>query len=470
MKRINRKNSQKTSPAAFFSIVSVLLAIGLAATFTLSRPIAEIVTLEPSNGALEIYQEASLDSALLVPEHMQHLLDGQQRASLAADSSILLADESLEILFHQVRSGETLTSIWNRYGGQTRGAVKAASAFKEAGISVRSLRTGETLELTRNDEGDIIGLKKDLNEGRILLLEGDSHSGYVPLLIEQEIIEEQRIVSGTIESSFAAAAYQLNVPHAVIDELVDVFGGRVEFRRDLRAGDSFSILFTERRLESGEVLSSGAVSAASLMNNGRLLAAIRHGEEGKSARYYDENGEPLGNYFLRYPLNFTRISSVFSDSRMHPVARVKRPHNGVDFAAPTGTPVRTVGDGVVIEAGFRGGAGNMVRIRHNDRFTTEYFHLSRISPGITKGARVTRGQLIGAVGMTGLASGPHLHFGLFDRGRYVDPLKANLPRILNDDSRLPAGVLKVKLDLLKEQHEIVQLARRERSEEKEQNA
>jgi murein DD-endopeptidase MepM/ murein hydrolase activator NlpD len=143
-------------------------------------------------------------------------------------------------------------------------------------------------------------------------------------------------------------------------------------------------------------------------------------------RYFDEKGEMPTKAFLRYPVQFTRISSVFSHARFHPVLQISRPHNGVDFAAPIGTPVRTVGDGVVLFAGWNKSGGNMIKIAHDSRYTTEYMHLSKISSNVRKGSRVTRGSVIGALGNTGLSSGPHLHFGLFDKGKYVDPMKAKV--------------------------------------------
>jgi murein DD-endopeptidase MepM/ murein hydrolase activator NlpD len=157
-----------------------------------------------------------------------------------------------------------------------------------------------------------------------------------------------------------------------------------------------------------------------------MYAVVRDVAADGTVRYFDEKGEMPTKSFLRYPVQFTRISSVFSHARFHPVLQISRPHNGVDFAAPIGTPVRTVGDGVVLFSGWNKSGGNMIKIAHDSRYTTEYMHLSRISPNVKKGARVSRGSVIGALGNTGLSSGPHLHFGLFDKGKYVDPMKAKI--------------------------------------------
>jgi len=174
--------------------------------------------------------------------------------------------------------------------------------------------------------------------------------------------------------------------------------------------------------------SSGVILAAALEVNGKQLVAVRFvGSDGK-ARYFSEKGQVVDDSFLRFPLKFSKITSYFTTARFHPVLKVRRPHNGIDFAAPIGTPVRAVGDGVIEYAGRKGGHGNIVEIRHSDRYLTGYSHLSMIETRLKRGARIGKGQILGAVGMTGLATGPHLHFSLYDRGKYVDPLKSDLPK------------------------------------------
>jgi murein DD-endopeptidase MepM/ murein hydrolase activator NlpD len=185
---------------------------------------------------------------------------------------------------------------------------------------------------------------------------------------------------------------------------------------------------------------------------GKHYAAIRQTRQDGSAVYIDEKGEVLGGYFLKYPVQFSRISSVFSDSRLHPVLKYRRPHYGVDFAAPVGTPVRSVADGVVVEAGRNGGAGIMLKIQHDSRYSTAYLHLSRITKGITVGTKVKRGQLIGNVGMTGLTSGPHLHYSLYDHGKYIDPLQAKLKLVNPDQVQVSRVKLKAELEKLEQYH------------------
>ena len=258
-------------------------------------------------------------------------------------------------------------------------------------------------------------------------------------------IRRERIGVGVIRTSFSAAAKREGVPQDVMDEFVDLFSDRVVFHKDFRPGDRFTVIYREgvnRRGNRGK--ETGSILAAALeVNNRQLIAAGYVGTDGKR-RFFDQNGQLLGNAFLRYPLTFSRISSYFTRSRFHPVLKISRPHNGVDFAAPIGTPVRSVADGVVEFAGTAGGSGNMVKIAHGPRYSTAYLHLSRIDRSVRKGARISRGQVIGGVGMSGLATGPHLHYSFYDNGKYTDPLKISLPTLdsLSSGSKIDRNYLK----------------------------
>ena len=321
-----------------------------------------------------------------------------------------------------IKRGDTLSSLWR----DIKGAPEALHSFVKA-FSKRhpKIRAGEKLEITRRGD-EVVEVRRELGEGATLVISGDFDSGYAPRIEQAAISTRERSVSGTIFSSLVNSARNLDLPYSVVDDLVDLFGNRVEFRKDLRAGDTFTVLYDERSLENGEVVSTGPIKAASLLIQGDLYAVVRDEALDGTVRYFDEQGEMPTSSFLRYPVQFTRISSVFSKARFHPVLHRSRPHNGIDFAAPTGTPVRVVGDGKVIFSGYKRSTGYMVRVQHNDRYTTEYMHLSKIASSARVGVRVSRGSVIGKVGSTGLASGPHLHYGMFDKGRYIDPMKAKV--------------------------------------------
>lgn len=358
---------------------------------------------------------------------------------------------------HTVKRGDTLSSIWTAHGAARSGGLLAAKALKEADPKAAILKEGDLLELSISASGDIVALKRRFGDTKVVELTGDSTSGYTARISELAVTETTKTVSGTITDSFALAAHDLEVPPAVVDDLVDLFSSRVAFERAIQVGDTFTVSFRERRLQSGELLSPGEITHASLATGGKVLAAIRYaGADGK-ARYYGETGAALGNTFLRYPLKFSRISSVFTKARFHPVLKTKRAHNGVDFAAPTGTAVRSVGEGVVAFAGWTNGGGYTVRVKHCARYTTEYMHLSKFAKGLRVGSAVSRGEVIAAVGQTGLASGPHLHFALYDKGRYVNPLTAELPSV-SDAPALPPSYLTAALDVINASHAQVRLA------------
>lgn len=384
-------------------------------------------------------------------ENLQQPAKEEQPKKLKVESVEVL-ENIPEVVFHKVKKGDTLTKIWVSRGAPYAGGILAAKAFKSVNVSLSSLRLGEEIELQIDNDGDITALRKKLREGKTLVLEGNSKEGYEATVQKPKIVTSKRTVSAIVSNSISASAGEEGVPHAVIDELVDLFGNQVEFRRDLRVGDSFSIVYSERETDGGEKLSPGPILAASLINRGRKFVAVRHvGDNGKT-HYFDAEGNPLGNFFLRYPVRFSRISSSFSKSRFHPVLKKRVPHNGVDFAAPTGTPVRTVADGVVSSAGYKGANGNMVKISHGSRYATAYVHLNRIGKGIRSGIRVKRGQVIGTVGSTGRATGPHLHYAFYDNGRYVDPMKIKLPQMPTEKANIPKATLQAVLEKLDENH------------------
>lgn len=230
-------------------------------------------------------------------------------------------------------------------------------------------------------------------------------------------------------SSLVAAVDELGEGVTLAMALAEIFGGEIDFTNDVQPGDSFDVTF-ERILRDDELVGYGPVVAASFENGGRRLKAFRFAQPGSRPDYYDENGRSLRRLFLRSPLRFEpRITSRFSRGRMHPVLRQVRSHLGVDYGAPVGAPVVAVSGGVVVSAGPNGDAGRMVQLRHADGFESLYLHLSSISPGLRPGVRVEQGQLVGRVGSSGLATGPHLDYRVKKNGVFINPLLVhrNLP-------------------------------------------
>lgn len=386
----------------------------------------------------------------------QEFNQGDEQAYLP-DVEVVDPISQVKTISHQIRPGDTLSRIWSRYCVSSTPAISAFDALKAAGIGVSALRAGLIAEISL-ENGEITRFEIELADARKVLLERDDSDGFRASIQEPQIIETERTISGVIQSSFAAAAGENKIPYQVVDQLVDLFGARIEFRRNVQPGDSFSIMYTERKLADGRVLEPGAIKGASFQNEGRWMAAVAHTDENGEIVFYDEQGRPLGEFFLRYPLQFSRISSVFSTARFHPILKRVRPHNGVDFAAPIGTPVRSVGAGVVEDAGYRGGGGKMVKIRHNEKYATAYLHLHTISKEVRRGSRVSRGQVIGTVGMTGTATGPHLHYSLYINGKYTDPMKAELPQIPTSNSKIPRDYFDDVILALKTSQDNLQLA------------
>lgn len=245
------------------------------------------------------------------------------------------------------------------------------------------------------------------------------------LLGEKEVEVQTRSVSGIIESSLWNAMVNAGTTPALALELSDIFAWTVDFF-DIQANDKFKVIYKVNFVD-GEFVGLHSVESVCLEHKGVEHYAFAY-EGNEQHGYFDEDGNSLRKTFLKAPLNFSRISSRFSNSRMHPVLKYRRPHHGVDYAAPSGTPVVSIGDGVITKKGYQArGGGNHLSIKHNSVYTTKYMHLKGFAKGIKAGARVKQGQLIGYVGSTGLSTGPHLDFRVYKNGSPIDPLKMEAP-------------------------------------------
>ena len=284
---------------------------------------------------------------------------------------------------------------------------------------MRALRPGLSVTAEVDAEGRLLWLSHIGPRDALVTVKRDGEefrSGEERAPIETRVL----LRSGVIRSSLFAAADAANIPDGVAMQLADIFGGDIDFHRDLRNNDRFSVVYEMSYLE-GRTLRAGRVLAAEFVSNGRSFRAINHG-----GAYYAPDGKNLRKAFLRSPLEFSRISSGFA-TRMHPILREWRAHRGVDYAAPIGTRVRATGDGVIEFAGRQGGYGNVVIVRHHGQYSTLYAHLNGIAKGVRKGGRVAQGEAIGSVGQTGWATGPHLHYEFRVAGVQRNPLTVALP-------------------------------------------
>lgn len=247
------------------------------------------------------------------------------------------------------------------------------------------------------------------------------------LLVEvcqREVTTLEKTVTGEIESSLSQTIDALGISHELTNKFVDIYAWQVDFQR-LQKGDKFKLIYNENLVED-KPISIGDILAIYFEHSGNGYYAFPF-DQGEGMDYFDEEGKSLRKALLKYPIEFTRISSRYNLNRFHPVAKVFRAHLGTDFAAPTGTPIRSVGDGVIEEAQYKTNNGNYVKVRHNGTYTTAYLHMSKIGAGITPGTRVRQGQTIGYVGSTGLATGPHVCYRFWRNGVQVDALRVELP-------------------------------------------
>ena len=284
------------------------------------------------------------------------------------------------------------------------------------------IRAGQELRLASLPDGPWRRLEYDVDETRYLVVRNEE--GGVRAEIEYVPIEfKPAVVTGVIEDSLIAALNKAGEQDSLAIDLVErCFGWDIDFNTDLRKGDSFRV-FVEKRFLDGRFAGYRDILAAEFINEGRVYRAFRFTyPDTKVADYFDETGGSRRKDFLRSPIKFARVTSRFSSSRLHPIYKIYRPHYGVDYAAPVGTPVQATADGEVTYAGREAGSGNVVKMRHKNAYATAYLHLSRFGPGVRKGALLKGGEIIGYVGSTGDSTGPHLDYRIYYHGGPVNPL------------------------------------------------
>jgi murein DD-endopeptidase MepM/ murein hydrolase activator NlpD len=322
-----------------------------------------------------------------------------------------------------VSRNDTLDRIFRRL---KLNLADLASLRTLPGLKARldSLRPGESLHFTHKD-GQLFGLQRRLNDAQTLEVTraGD---GLKADVVENPFETRTRTVGGRIYSSLFEAVGEAGAHDQTAVALADIFAWDVDFVLNVRPGDSFVVTYQEL-WRDGHYLKDGPVLAASFVNQGHEFRAVRYTDPAGTTGYYAPDGRSTRKAFLRAPLEFSRVSSGFSTARMHPILNRIRAHKGVDYAAPIGTPVRAAGDGVIRFAGVLGGYGNLVEIQHTRSITTVYGHLSRFAHGMRPGTHVTQGTVIAYVGMTGLATGPHLHYEYRVNGVFKNPQTVILP-------------------------------------------
>jgi murein DD-endopeptidase MepM/ murein hydrolase activator NlpD len=319
--------------------------------------------------------------------------------------------------------GDTLASMLDRLGIEELESQRLLSS-REVASQLRWLRPGTTVQARISEDGAVQDLWFLSPKDRLVVI-SPHEGGYGASEQPVELTATAHMKSGEIRSSLFAATDNANIPDAVAIQLAEVFAGDIDFHRDLRKGDRFTVVY-EMLTHQGRQIRSGRLLAAEFVNQQRTYRAVWFQEPGTKGGYYTPEGKNLRKAFLRSPLEFSRVTSGFS-LRFHPILKQWRAHKGVDYGAPTGTQVKATGDGVIDFVGRQSGYGNLVVVRHGNGMTTWYAHLNSFARGLKTGTRVAQGEVIGAVGQTGWATGPHLHYEFRVNNEHRNPLTIALP-------------------------------------------
>ena len=325
-----------------------------------------------------------------------------------------------------IRSGDNLSLIFDRLH-LSRQDLDKVMLLDDDTVVLKNLMPDHALRLRHTDER-LDDLEYDINLTNTIHVSRQGPA-FNAEIVSTELLTRINQASGVITDSLFLSAQRSGLSDNLTMQLIDIFAWDIDFALDIREGDRFFILY-EEKFKNGIKVQDGPILAAEFINQDNPFHAVRYtGADGYNS-YYNEEGFSMRKAFLRTPVNFTRIISGFSLARKHPILNTIRAHRGVDYAAPIGTPVKATGDGIVAFAGTNGGYGRMIIIRHGDKYSTVYGHMTRFAKDITAGKRIKQGQTIGYVGMTGLATGPHLHYEFRINGVHHDPLTVQLPKAL----------------------------------------
>lgn len=382
-------------------------------------------TPTPVNSAVVIRDEPQVVPATFNSVPAESATDTQIvtqsiESQLGRGAAVHLADRSVT-----VASGDSLYSIFKSIGLPPQSMRRVLESGKDA-RRLKKLRPGQVLDFYLEANNRLKRLVYHLDPVHSLQVSRVG-VGFRAEMLETQLDKTASAASGVIQESLFLDGQRAGLTNTVIMDMANIFGWDVDFAHDIRNGDRFSVIHEELS-KNGEKVSDGPVLAAEFVNRGRIIRALRYTDATGHTDYYSPDGGSMRKAFLRTPVNFTRISSRFSVRRKHPILHRIRAHKGVDYAAQRGTPVKATGDGKVDFLGRKGGYGKTIILRHGAGYTTLYAHLHRYARGVRHGTRVKQGQVIGYVGSTGLATGPHLHYEFRVRGTHHDPLTVPLPR------------------------------------------
>lgn len=326
----------------------------------------------------------------------------------------------------EVKSGDSLAKLFSSLGISAKTLHEIITTDPTASKELQNIKPGQTLNFLFDEQENLKEIKTQVSDIRTLRVRS-ADSGYAFLAEEKEITRKINYNTGTVKDTLYMAAHDAGLDEKVIMQMAEILGWDIDFTRDLREGDKFKVLYEEEYLDDKKI-DTGNILAVEFVNKGNIYKAIRYQDHEGRSGYYTPEGYSMQKAFLRSPVAYTRISSHFSNDRRHPVLHKIRAHKGVDLAAPHGTPIKAAGDGKVAFVGNKGGYGKAIEISHGQKYSTFYAHLSRYANNLKRGSNIRKGQIIGYVGKTGLATGAHLHYEFRINGVHRNPITVPLPR------------------------------------------
>ncbi|MBV2128284.1 peptidoglycan DD-metalloendopeptidase family protein [Arsukibacterium indicum] len=397
---------------------ALILAVSVCLAIILLLPSEQAAASKSSNSnALEVGKRYSLD----IPQNEQQL--SEDLASEGYDPEFddeFATDDNLQWSSLQVQRGDVLSNLFKK-ANVSQQTMLAILALGDSTKTLTKLFPGETLEFGLDAQGELTELRYAINKLKTLKISRDETGNFVAEELEKTVEHRQQFASAEIKSSFWSAGIEAGLSEAQIMNLAGIFGWDIDFGLDLRAGDSFSVLYQANYVD-GDFVGYGTIIAAQFQNQGQIIQAVRHTD----GNYYKPDGASMRQAFLRAPVSFQYVSSNFNPRRLHPVLGKVRAHNGVDYVAPVGTPVMAAGDGKVTHSGYNNLNGNYVFIKHANNIVTKYLHLSRRN--VKVGERVKQGETIGRLGATGRVTGAHLHYEFLLNGVHRNPRTVKLPQ------------------------------------------
>jgi murein DD-endopeptidase MepM/ murein hydrolase activator NlpD len=355
--------------------------------------------------------------------------------NLSTQIAALEAQDGSQKYVHEerIRSGDTLATLMQRLGVEDDAAETFIKKDKVA-KAIMQLKTGKRVQAQTDEEGNLLWLRTTVVDGKdnpvkniSITRKGESFvAEETAAKLERRIEMRARTINTSLFAATDSNSDGSSLPDTVVRQIVEMFSTNIDFRSDLKRGDKFNVVY-ETFWQDGEFVRAGRILAGEFTNRGTTYQSVWFEDPSSKSGggYYSFDGKSLKKAFLKSPLEFSRISSGFS-MRVHPISGQWKAHKGIDFAAPTGTPIRAAGDGVVDFAGTQGGYGNVIVLKHWNNYTTAYAHMSRFAPGVRKGSKVSQGDLIGYVGTTGWSTGAHLHYEFRVGGQAQDPNKLNI--------------------------------------------